>query len=174
MIVSWPSRAVVLRYAPALFLAVSAALLLTVYMFQHIGGLQPCPLCVAQRYPHFVVLGLGLAALLFSRRLPWLLAALLGAIAAAYLTGAGYAAFHVGVETGHFHTACAGGGSGAGSIEQLRQRILNAPVARCDDVPWTLLGVSMAGWNGILSVVLGPAAGYAAVLALIETRRRAR
>lgn len=173
MIVTWPGRAVVLRCAPWFFLAVSAALLLTVYMFQHVGGLEPCPLCVAQRYPHFVVLVLGLAAVLFGRRTPWLPAALLGAMAAAYLTGAGYAAFQVGVEAGHFRSAC-GGGSGAGSIEELRQRILEAPLVRCDEVQWSLFGLSMAGWNGILGVVLGLSAGYAALLALLQSRRRAR
>lgn len=174
MIPNWPSQALALRHAPALFAAVSAALLLTVYLFQHVGGLEPCPLCVAQRYPHFAVLGLGLAAALLGRGRPGLLAALLGAMAAAYLTGAGYAAFHVGVETGHFHSACAGDGGGAGTIEALRERILKAPLVRCDDVPWRLLGLSMAGWNGILSVVLSLAAGYAATLAFLASRRQAR
>ncbi len=174
MMVRETYRALVPRFAPALFLVVSAALLLTVYLFQHVGGLEPCPLCVAQRYPHFAVLGLGLVALLFGQRVPWLMTGLLAAIATAYLTGAGYAAFHVGVEAGYFRSACAGAGGGAGSIEELRQRILNAPLARCDDVPWTLLGLSMAGWNGILGVVLGLAALYAAVLALCDSRKRVR
>src|SRR3990170_1121526 len=99
-----PGRLLVLfeRNAPMLFLLVSAALLLTVYLFQHLGGLQPCPLCVAQRYPHFVVLGLSVAALVAPRHSAWLHASLLAAIALAYLVGAGYAAFHVGVEGGYF------------------------------------------------------------------------
>ena len=172
MIIKGLNRVVVLRYAPALFLAVSAALLLTVYLFQHVGGLEPCRLCVAQRYPHFAVLGLGLAAIFFGRRSPWLLAGLLGAVAAGYLTGAGYAAFHVGVELGHFQSACAGGEGGVGSIEELRQRIMQAPLARCDDVAWRFLGLSMAGWNGVLSVVLGLSVLYAALLGLFEARKR--
>lgn len=167
-------RAIILRGAPIILLTVSAALLLTVYMFQHVGGLEPCPLCVAQRYPHFAVLGLGLAAILLGRRNLWLLAALLGAVAVAHLVGAGYAAFHVGVETGHFRSGCAGSGAAAGSIDELRERILKAPLARCDDVAWTLLGVSMAGWNGIVSLVLVAAAGYAALIAVLEARRRGR
>ncbi len=174
MIATWPRRAIVLRCAPAFFLGVSAVLLLTVYMFQHIGGLEPCPLCVAQRYPHLVALGLGLVAVLFGRRTRVLLAALLGAIAIAYLVGAGYAAFHVGVEAGHFQSGCAGSGSGASSIEELRERILKAPLAHCDDVSWTLLGLSMAGWNGIVSLLLGIPAGYTAWIALLEARRRVR
>ncbi len=168
-----PSRAVALRYAPMVFLLVSAALLLTVYLFQHVGGLEPCRLCVAQRYPHFAVLGLGLVAMVLARHRPWLLSGLLLAIAAAYLTGAGYAAFHVGVELGHFQSACAGGEGGASSIDDLRQRILKAPLARCDDVPWRL-GLSMAGWNGVLGVVLGLAALYAGLLAFCQARTRAQ
>lgn len=171
---SLPDRRLMLRYAPALFLVVSAGLLLAAYLFQHIGGLQPCPLCVAQRYPHFAVLGLGLAALLFGGRLRWLLPALLAAIMVAYLVGAGYAAFHVGVEAGHFQSACAGAGGAASSIDELRARIEAAPLARCDDVAWTLLGVSMAGWNGIACVALGAVAGYAAFIAWRDSRKPPR
>jgi disulfide bond formation protein DsbB len=167
-------RRLILRYAPALFLLVSAALLLTAYLFQHIGGLHPCPLCVAQRYPHFAVLGLALAALLFGGRARWALALLLAGIAIAYLVGAGYAAFHVGVENGYFQSGCAGAGEAASSIEELRARIMNAPLARCDDVAWTLIGVSMAGWNGIVCLALGLAAGYVALLALLERRKPSR
>jgi disulfide bond formation protein DsbB len=157
---SLPDRRLILRYAPALFVLVSAALLLTVYLFQHIGGLQPCPLCVAQRYPHFAVLGLGLAALVFSGRVRWLRPALLGAIVIAYLVGAGYAAFHVGVEGGHFQSGCAGAGGAASSIEELRARITEAPLVRCDDVAWTLFGVSMAGWTASWAWFVALSAGY--------------
>lgn len=170
---SLPDRRLILRYAPALFVFVSAALLLTAYLFQHVGGLQPCPLCVAQRYPHFAVLGLGLAALLFGGWFRWLRPPLLAAIVIAYLVGAGYAAFHVGVEGGHFQSGCAGAAGAASSIEELRARIMEAPLARCDDVAWTLLGVSMAGWNGIVSLVLALAGGYAAFQASRDSRKPA-
>lgn len=160
------------RNAPLLFLLVSAALLLTVYLFQHLGGLQPCPLCVAQRYPHFAVLGLSVAAVFASRRSPPLYAVFVAVIALAFLVGAGYAAFHVGVEGGYFGSGCAATGP-ASSIEDLRARLEAAPLVRCDEVAWTLFGVSMAGWNGIVSVVLGIAAGYAAVRAFLAAMKRA-
>lgn len=149
------------RYAPALFLLVSAALLLSAYLFQHVGGLAPCPLCVIQRYPHFIVIGLAIVTILLGRRRRWVLFPLLLGIAAAYLAGAGYAAFHVGVEAGHFQSACAGQGA-ASSIDDLRARILAAPLVRCDEVAWSLFGLSMAAWNGIASVVLALIALYAA------------
>ena len=149
------------HHAPALFLLVSAALLLTAYLFQHVGGLAPCHLCVIQRYPHFIVMGLAIAALVAGPRTRWVLFPLLLGIAAAYLAGAGYAAFHVGVEAGHFQSACAGQGA-AGSIDDLRARILAAPLVRCDDVAWSLFGLSMAAWNGIASVALALIALYAA------------
>ena len=149
---SLPDRRLILRYAPAPFVLASAALLLTAYLFQHVGGLHPCPLCVAQRYPHFAVLGLGLAALLFGGRARWLLPVLLGAIVIAYLVGAGYAAFHVGVEAGHFQSGCAGAGGAASSIEELRARIEQAPLVRCDEVAWTLFGVSVKSTTTVRDV----------------------
>jgi disulfide bond formation protein DsbB len=137
---------------------------------------------VAQRYPHFAVLGLSCAALVArparakardaSRRSPLFYASLVAATALAYLVGAGYAAFHVGVESGYFGSGCAATGA-AGSIEELRERLEAAPLVRCDEVAWTLFGVSMAGWNGIVSVVLGAAAGYAAVRAALASMKRA-
>jgi disulfide bond formation protein DsbB len=156
---------------PLLFLAASGGLLLAAFLFQHVGGLEPCPLCVAQRYPHFAALGHALAALTAGRRLPVLAPILFGMLAACYLVGAGYAAFHVGVELGHFQSACSGHGA-SGSLEELRARLHNAPRVLCDEVQWSLFGLSMAAWNGIASVVLALVAGYGGVLSATTARRR--
>lgn len=132
-------------------LAISAAMLLTVYGFQHLGGLAPCPLCVAQRYPHYAVLALGLAGLLVP--FGWLRFVMLAA-GLAYFVGTGYGVYHVGVEQGWFQSSCATP-LGAASIEELRAQIFDAPLTRCDEVPWSLIGVSFAGWNAIVSFLLG-------------------
>ena len=92
------------------------------------------------------------------RRSPW------GLRARRRLAGAGLAGFHVGVEQ-HWWAglaACEGGPAGE-TVAELRERLLNAPPARCDEVAWPLLGLSMAAWNGLLSLGL---AGLAAVAAL--------
>lgn len=129
----------------------SAALLAGAFAFQHIGGLAPCPLCLWQRWPHAAAVVIGLVAVLTGwRGLAWL-----GALAA--LATAGIGIFHVGVEQLWWEglAACT-----AGSIEGISAADLLdpskdiAPIVRCDDIPWQLLGISMAGWNAILSLIL--------------------
>lgn len=145
------------RAAFMLLLVASVVILGAALAFQLIGGLRPCELCLWQRYPYAVAIGLsgvgfGLARAGAPR--DWL-AILLLVLALTFAIGAGIAAFHVGVEqkwwTGT--TACVGAG-GAGSLDALREQVLAAPVARCDEPAWSLFGISMAGYNGFLSVAL--------------------
>ena len=76
------------------------------------------------------------------------------------LTGAAIAAFHVGVEQHWWQgTAECGAVDGAAdSLEALRAQILTAPTVRCDEVPWSLFGISMAGYNFLVSLGLGAGA----------------
>ncbi|WP_295076342.1 disulfide bond formation protein B [Tabrizicola sp.] len=129
----------------------SVALLGGAFAFQYIGGLAPCQLCLWQRWPHAAAIAIGLVALLTGwRGLAWL-----GALAA--LATAGIGLFHVGVEQLWWEglASCT-----AGSIEGISAADLLDPskdvaaVVRCDEIAWQMLGVSMAGWNAILSVVL--------------------
>lgn len=129
----------------------SVALLGGAFAFQYIGGLAPCQLCLWQRWPHAAAIAIGLVALLTGwRGLAWL-----GALAA--LATAGIGLFHVGVEQLWWDglASCT-----AGSIEGISAADLLDPskdvaaVVRCDEIAWQMLGVSMAGWNAILSVVL--------------------
>nr|WP_156023548.1 disulfide bond formation protein B [Sulfitobacter donghicola] len=128
----------------------SAAVLLGAYAFQHIGGMPPCKLCLWQRWPHAAAALIGALIVLTGEiRLAWL-----GAIAA--LSTAGIAAYHVGVEQGWWEgpTSCTSSGVSNVSAEDLLNQILAAPLVRCDDIPWQMAGISMAGWNAILSVGL--------------------
>jgi disulfide bond formation protein DsbB len=150
----------------SLALALVAALLLaTVLALQYFAGLEPCPLCIWQRYPHLVVVALGLIGWRWRPR------DMLGLIALVLLVGAGIAAYHVGVEQGWvaLPAGCAAG-QGATSVEELRQMLAEAPPA-CDQVSFTLLGLSLAGWNLLGSLVM---AGIAAAAALGLGRRSAR
>jgi disulfide bond formation protein DsbB len=127
----------------------SGLMLLAALAFQYLGDLPPCPLCIWQRWPHAVGLVLGLVAV----RLPWRGLAVLGALAA--LTTAGIGVFHLGVEQGWWEglTTCAAPSSIEGlTPEQLMEQIMAAPVVRCEDVLWSFAGISMAGWNAILSL----------------------
>lgn len=128
----------------------SAALLLGAFAFQHLGGLAPCKLCIWQRYPHAVAIALGAAALFVP--LPALLA--LGALAA--LATAAVGLYHVGVEQGWWEgpTSCTSGSIGGVDTNDLFDQIMAAPLIRCDDIAWQFAGLSMAGWNMIISLVL--------------------
>ncbi len=147
------------RAVPLAVAAGSAGLLLGAYLSQHVGGLAPCPLCLIQRYPHFAVLGLGLAAASLGGRAR---VALLGLCGLALLVTAGYGVYHAGVEQGWFESDCAAPMAG-GSIEDIKAQIMAAPLTRCDEVPWSLIGVSLAGWNAIASVLMAGLAGWGAV-----------
>ena len=145
---------------PAAIAAGSLAALAAAFAFQHLGGLEPCPLCIWQRWPHVATALLAVVAL----GLPGPAAALaMGLAGAAALAGAGLAGFHVGVEQ-HWWAGLAAceGGPPAKTVAELRERLLNAAPARCDEVAWSFLGLSMAAWNGLLSLALAGLAASAA------------
>ena len=149
------------RRGAGLVLAGSAALLGGALAFQYWGGMPPCELCIWQRWAHVGALGLALLALALPRRLLLVLAVL------GLWAGVGIALFHVGVEQEWWQglASCGGGGSGAGSVDDLMAQIEAAPIVRCGDVAWSMFGLSMAAWNAVISLGLG-------LLALAVARRR--
>lgn len=134
------------RQVQLLALSGSAGLLLAALAFQYIGGMAPCALCIWQRWPHVLALVAGVGLVL---RGPW---AVLGALGAA---GSGViGVYHTGVERRWWDgpSSCTSGGDMSGlSAQELLDQIMAAPVVRCDEVPWELLGLSMASWNALLS-----------------------
>jgi disulfide bond formation protein DsbB len=135
------------RQAGLLLFGVSGSLLLGALGFQHLAGLAPCEMCFWQRWAHLGVLAAaGLALLTGARPLGWLaVLAMLGA--------AGLGLFHAGVEQDWWEgvTACTAPVSAGMSREAMLDSLLAAPLVRCDEIPWSLLGVSMAGWNALIS-----------------------
>nr|WP_321252824.1 disulfide bond formation protein B [uncultured Ruegeria sp.] len=129
----------------------SVALLLGAWGFQYLGGLAPCKMCIWQRYPHAAAALIGAVAIAVPRVsvLP-----LLGALAAA--TTAGIGVYHAGVEQKWWEgpSSCTSSDIGGLSTTELMDQIMNAPLVRCDDIPWEMLGLSMAGWNAVLSAGL--------------------
>lgn len=134
------------RAALLLALAVPAALLGGAYIGQYVFGLWPCELCWWQRYAHFAALACAALALICPP------AAMLVRLAAtAILIGGLIGAYHAGVEYGWWKgfTACTS--EVAFSGDPLKD-ILNAPMVRCDQVQWELFGISLAGYNFLISV----------------------
>lgn len=125
----------------------SAALLAGALAFQHFGGLAPCEMCIWQRWPHLAAVAIGALALALPRI--WLLLA--GMLAAAVTAGIGL--LHMGVEYGWWEgpTTCSAPIGQGG--DALFAQIMNAPLVRCDQVAWQM-GLSMAGWNMVLSLGL--------------------
>ncbi len=146
----------------AALVAVSGAVLLTAFLFEHIGGLTPCELCWYQRYAHMAALASALLALYFNRQAS-VSVPLLMAVAVAVLVGAAIAGYQVGVEQSWWESSCAVPIKGD-NIEELRSSLLAAPNVRCDEIAWSLWQISMAGWNALLSLVMGAGALYAAFM----------
>jgi disulfide bond formation protein DsbB len=156
----------------ALFLLVaSAGSLLAAFFFQYVIGLQPCILCIWQRWPYAAVIVLTILILTAAARAPKLRAALLALCGVALLFGGGVAVFHVGVEQ-HWWTGTPGCGvpATANSIEAMRAQIMAAPVVRCDQVAWSLFGISMASYNILISLVLTAVAFISARRAIGSVR----
>lgn len=148
-----------LRLFPAVVLATSLALLLGAFAFQYWGGLYPCVLCIWQRWAHAAVIVLALAALFLADRRSGIWFVALAGLA--LIAGAGIAGFHVGVEQKWWEgtAECSGTATFGKGIDALKQSILSrAQAPRCDEVPWAMFGISMAGWNMIISGVMGFAA----------------
>lgn len=128
----------------------SAGLMAGALAFQYIGELPPCAMCIWQRWPHVVAIAFGL--LFAMSRAPMML--FFGALAA--LTTAAIGVYHAGVERGLFEgpDTCTSGPISEQSAEDLLNSIMEAPLVRCDEIPWELAGLSMAGWNAVISFAL--------------------
>ena len=147
-------------------LLLPAALLTGAFGSQYLGGLFPCEMCWWQRYAHMVAFALAVIAFTCTAQSPrahafTLLAAL--AIAASGVIGV----YHAGVEAKIFEgfTQCTEVSKGGSTADVLRQ-ITHAPLVRCDEVQFRFLGISMAGWNAILSL------GGAALILILSLRAR--
>jgi len=149
-----------LQKARALALLIPAALLAGAWGFQLIGHLYPCEMCHWQRWPHYAALPIALLA--FVPGMPQRPLVALAAIAIAVSGAIGVA--HAGVEYHWWQgfTPCTSTFSSGGDT---LTAIMNAPVVRCDAPQWTFAGISLAGFNAIVSL------GGALVILVLLTRR---
>jgi disulfide bond formation protein DsbB len=135
-------------------LIASAVVLGTALASEYWGGLAPCELCLVQRWPWAAAITISFIVLLVGEhaRLDWV-ALVLAIVFAISLVLAFY---HVGVEQHWFAgpTACTAPANGAMTLEQMRQQILGTAPVLCDRPAWALIGVSMAGWNLLASLIM--------------------
>lgn len=149
------------RLAQRLALGVPALLLGGAYLSEYGFGLYPCEMCLWQRWPHFAALALALLSTVVEPKRLWVALAALAVLVSGAIGG-----FHAGVEYGWWEgvTGCAAAVGGGGDA---LENILAAPLIRCDVAPWSLLGISLAGWNFLFSTL-----GALAILALLARDRR--
>lgn len=143
----------IFQRAPVILLIVPLALLAGAYAFQYLGGLFPCPLCWWQRYALFVAIPPAILAQ-FKQRGKTLFLAL---ASLAILAGGLIAGFHSGVELHWWEglQSCADPYAQVTDIEELKKLLEGPAPARCDEIPWSLFGLSMANYNFFISSVVG-------------------
>ena len=150
------------QLALAICLAMSFTLLAGAFAFEYIGGLAPCTLCIWQRWPHAAVI--MFAAIGLMRKDKRLFLSLAGISA---LTTAGIGLYHVGVEQKWWAglAGCSGQIETGLDLSDLTDTLLAMPVIKCDEIAWQLFGLSMAGWNMVISAGI-------ALLALLAILRK--
>ncbi|MGZ5872300.1 MAG: disulfide bond formation protein B [Bradyrhizobium sp.] len=157
---------------PALFAAlaitaIAAATLAGAWFFQLVLDIRPCPLCLEQRYAYYLAIPLGvLTALAAGRDTPRnMLLAGLAILAVAALGNAVLGTYHAGVEWGFWQgpTDCTGPIGNLGSAGSLLERLDTVKVIRCDEVQWRFLGLSLAGYNVLISLLMAAIATWGIV-----------
>ncbi|MFN3609192.1 MAG: disulfide bond formation protein B [Hyphomonas sp.] len=159
---------------PALALCASAVMLAAAHAFESIGGLAPCPLCLRQREVYWALIAMTLTGLTWWRFVPKrrFLVALNVLIGLVFVVGVIVAAYHAGVEWDIFPppSGCSVGPPvdpfAIGNLDQVFE------LPACNDAPFYIFGLSMAGWNGVISAVLA-AISFAAAAITFRSYRSA-
>ena len=140
----------ILKLAQRLALGVPALLLAGAYISEYGFGLYPCEMCWWQRYAHFAAIVLALLSTVARPRPLWIALAAIAILISGLIGG-----FHAGVEYDWWEgiTACTAPLAASG-VDPL-EAILSAPMVRCDQPAWTLLGISLAGFNALISGAAG-------------------
>jgi disulfide bond formation protein DsbB len=148
--------------------AVGAAAIQGAWLLQYGLGLQPCPLCLEQRYAYYFAIPLALMVLVgdqvgASRKV---LFAALVAIALGMLWNAGLGVYHSGIEWKWWPgpQECTGALGDLGSAGGLLSKLESFNVVRCDEAAWRFLGLSLAGYNALISLALALIAAWAAAM----------
>ena len=153
--------------ALALFAAATGSLFVA-YVAQTFFDVQPCILCIYQRWPYVAAIGLCLLGIYLGRAKPGAGKAIMALTGLTFLANAGIAFYHTGVERQWWASFLEGCTVPQieGNITDVLAKLAQTPVVRCDEIPWTdpVLGLSMANYNVGLCLALAAAAFYACAL----------
>jgi disulfide bond formation protein DsbB len=154
------------RIAAGLIVLAALATIAGALVFEYGFGLKPCPLCLRQRIPYYVAMPVALAAAVLPLPRRWALLAL-GVLALIFLVSAGLGVHHAGVEWGWWAgpTDCAGAPlAGPNGMGDFLNQLQTTRVISCTEAAWRFLGLSLAGWNVLISLGLVALALAALVL----------
>ena len=152
---------------------VGAVTILGAWFFQYGLGLAPCPLCLEQRYAYYFAVPLA-AMVAFGDQAGASRKVLIGAcvaIAAGMLWNAGLGVYHSGIEWRWWPgpQECSGAPVDLGSAGALAERLKSISVVRCDEAAWRFLGLSLAGYDALISLSLAAVAGWGVLAGLKRT-----
>jgi disulfide bond formation protein DsbB len=145
-------------------LLIALATIAGAWFFQLVLGLVPCPMCLEQRYAYYTIIPLAALVAIAQRRgsprgLLLLGLMLLWVIA---LANAAFGAYHAGVEWGYWQgpTSCTGPLVNFGAGGSLLDQLDKVKVVPCDVVQWRFLGISLAGYNALISLLMAAIAAW--------------
>ncbi|KWV60146.1 disulfide bond formation protein DsbB [Bradyrhizobium macuxiense] len=150
--------------ASAAVAVIALATIAGAWFFQLVLEILPCPLCLEQRYAYYLAVPLGAVVALAAAKgapRPVLLAGL-AILGLAALANAGLGAYHSGVEWGFWPgpTDCTGPILNLGNAGSLLEKLDTVKVVRCDEVQWRFLGLSLAGYNVLISLLMAAIAAW--------------
>lgn len=139
-----------MRLAFTFLALIAASSLIMAYGAEHFFGLHPCILCLYQRYVYMAFGAVAVGGMVFPNR--WVMP-IIGLI---ILVGGGIAFYQVGIEQGIFQLPpiCKSLPLQGGSMQSMKDQLLQQPLVPCDKPAWDLFGISMAGYNGLFSLAL--------------------
>jgi len=156
--------------AGILVAAGGAATILGAYFFQYVLGYPPCPLCLDQRIPYYIAIPLSALIAISAYRVPrGVLLVGLGLVALIMLIGAGLGVYHSGIEWKWWPgpADCSGPLNNLGSAGGVLGQLKSIHVVRCDEAAWRFLGLSLAGYNVLISLALA----LMAIWGIVAARR---
>ncbi len=158
-------RLAIPRAAAGLILVAAVGTIAGALVFEHVFGLPPCPLCLRQRIPYYAAMPVALAASVIPEESRWSRLGL-GALALIFLVSAALGVHHAGVEWGWWTgpNDCAGAPAPPpGGMGDFLNQLQTTRIVSCTEAAWRFLGLSLAGWNVLISLGLGAISSWSAL-----------
>jgi|ERR1700688_2430280 len=161
--------------AAAIVVVVCALAICGFFFFQYVMGLPPCPLCLEQRYAYYVCVPLAAMLWLGANHGASHKAMIAGfiVIAAFMLWNSVLGVYHAGIEWKFWPgpQECSGPIDKFGAARDILKQLQNISLVRCDEAAWRFLGISLAGWNVLVSLGLAATAAWGALASLAQQKR---